>query len=109
MATTTTMRRTPSAAEIRTAMSSSAPATPLLTLVLALRQIHRLLSLLLRPILAAILTLLQRAWRRTEKFRDRCFYDFVVLLVNPYVVALVLFWPGWIVVGVVWWALVVAR
>ncbi|KAH0547664.1 hypothetical protein FGG08_000153 [Glutinoglossum americanum] len=79
-------------------------AYPLLTLALAFRHLHNLLlSLVLRPVLAAALALLHGAWRRTEKFRDRCFYDFIVLLVNPNAVALVLFWPGWIVVGVAWW------
>lgn len=48
-------------------------------------------------------TLLKRGWKSTEKFRDDCFVQVLIWLLNPYALALFVFWPGWWILGLGWW------
>jgi hypothetical protein len=38
------------------------------------------------------------AWKRTERLRDRMFFEFMVWILHPSPLALFLLWPGWVVV-----------
>lgn len=46
-------------------------------------------------------------WKRSEPFRDRCFFEFMVWILNPNALALLIFWPGWVLLGGVYgvWSL----
>jgi hypothetical protein len=44
----------------------------------------------------------RKAWKATEKVRRKLFFEFMVWILNPYAVALFIFWPGWIVIAGVW-------
>jgi hypothetical protein len=44
----------------------------------------------------------RRGWKALEPLRKKLFFEFMVWILNPYAVALFVFWPGWIVVGGVW-------
>ncbi|MCJ1362565.1 hypothetical protein MMC16_001669 [Acarospora aff. strigata] len=46
---------------------------------------------------------LRALWTRTIPLRDELFLQMLLWLLNPYAVALVVFWPGWWILGVVWW------
>ena len=77
--------------------------TSLILFASALLETGRLLSLhILTPLFHSLLSISARAWESTEKFRDACFFHFMVWILNPYAVALFIFWPGWIVVGAIW-------
>lgn len=41
-------------------------------------------------------------YRRSEPVRAKIFFEFMVWILNPYAIALFVFWPGWIVVAVLW-------
>jgi hypothetical protein len=43
-----------------------------------------------------------RAWKGTENFRNACFYHFITWILNPNALALLIFWPGWIIVLPLW-------
>lgn len=43
-------------------------------------------------------------WKRTEKARRKLFFEFMVWILNPNAVALLIFWPGWIVLGGIYFA-----
>ena len=50
----------------------------------------------------------KRGWKATEKFRNKLFFEFVVFMLGGgNQVLLLIFWPGWIVVGGgamgIWW------
>lgn len=52
----------------------------------------------------------RRGWKATEKFRKKLFFEFMVFALGSggNQVLLVLFWPGWIILGGgaagIWWA-----
>jgi hypothetical protein len=50
--------------------------------------------------LAAALS--SKAYKATETFRANVFWHFMVWILNPYAVWLFIFWPGWIIVGLIW-------
>ena len=47
----------------------------------------------------------KEAYRRTEPARQRLFFEFMLLLFHPAPMIMLIFWPGWVVVGgvYVWW------
>ena len=52
---------------------------------------------------------MRRGWKATEKLRKKLFFEFMVFVLGEgNGVLLVLFWPGWIVIGSgvmgIWWA-----
>lgn len=78
-------------------------ATSVIFVASTLLQTCRLLSdYILKPTLQSLLRASKCTWKSTEKFRDACFYHFLVWILNPYALALFIFWPGWIVVGAIW-------
>jgi len=42
-------------------------------------------------------------YKKTEKWREDCFYAFLVWILNPNALLLVLLHPGWVLVGGAWW------
>jgi len=46
---------------------------------------------------AKTIMLAKMLWKRTEKARDRMFFEFMVWVLNPNAALLLIFWPGWIV------------
>jgi hypothetical protein len=42
------------------------------------------------------------AWRRSRRYRNRVVRDFFLWILNPNALALLVFWPGWWVLGVLW-------
>jgi hypothetical protein len=38
-------------------------------------------------------------WKRTEKARRKLFFEFILWILNPNAIALLVFWPGWIVMA----------
>lgn len=48
---------------------------------------------------------LKEAYRRSEPARQRLFFEFMLLLFHPAPMVMLIFWPGWILVGAgyVWW------
>ena len=47
----------------------------------------------------------KEAYRRSEPARQRLFFEFMLLLFHPAPMIMLIFWPGWILVGAgyVWW------
>jgi hypothetical protein len=43
-------------------------------------------------------------WKRTEKARRKMLFEFIVWILNPNAVALLVFWPGWIVLAGIYFA-----
>jgi len=41
--------------------------------------------------------------KRWERFKDAAFYEFALFMSQPSPLLLVLMWPGWALVAVVWW------
>ena len=85
--------------------TTTATATAAAPLLAALLHLTTAILAHLRLLFTNFATLARLAWQKTEKFRDRCFYETLNFLVNPHALVLVLFWPGWVVVVLVWWAL----
>ena len=48
---------------------------------------------------------MKEAYRRSEPARQRLFFEFMLLLFHPAPMIMLIFWPGWVVVGgvYVWW------
>jgi hypothetical protein len=52
----------------------------------------------------------RQGWKATKRFRNKLFFEFMVFVLGPggNSVLLLVFWPGWIVVGCgvvgIWWA-----
>lgn len=48
----------------------------------------------------------KEAYRRSEPARQRIFFEFMLLLFHPAPMIMLIFWPGWVIVGAVyvWWA-----
>jgi hypothetical protein len=66
-------------------------------------------AIVLRKSLIASKRGIRNLWKRSEKFRDKCFFEFMVWILNPNALALLIFWPGWILLGLGWviWCLLV--
>ena len=61
----------------------------------------------LQPILGGTMTQvlvssLAGSSRAIEKFRADCFWHFMCWLLNPNAILLLLFWPGWFLIALVW-------
>lgn len=84
------------------------------TVLYILLRLQSLLSIVLRQVFYTVQhawrtakAVVRHAWKRTEKARDKVFFEFMVWILNPHAVALLVFWPGWILIGAlwVWWML----
>lgn len=53
--------------------------------------------------LSAVLLQWLRIRQRWEKLRDAVFYEFMLLLFQPSPLLLVVMWPGWLLVGALWY------
>lgn len=51
-----------------------------------------------------VLGIASAVWKRTEKARKKLFLEFMMWILNPNAVALLIFWPGWIVLAVIYLA-----
>jgi len=77
--------------------------TVLLFSFTTLFQLGRLVTIyLFVPMLQSMGHVSRHAWKKTEKFRDDIFYHFMIWILNPYAMALFIFWPGWLIIGAVW-------
>ena len=57
---------------------------------------------LLLPLAELSSSYAKAASKAVYKFRQDCFWHFMVWILNPYALWLFIFWPGWIVLGVLW-------
>lgn len=73
--------------------------TILVTAFTVASHVHGLVTGFLGPWLSREV---RRLEKRTERFRNDCFWHFMVTLLNPYALYLVVFWPGWVVLGGLW-------
>ena len=53
-------------------------------------------------VLVGVKVLGELVYKKTERFRDACFYHFMVWILNPNALWLLLFHPAWVLVGGVW-------
>lgn len=58
-------------------------------------------TILIQPLRRLAATLLLR--QRWQRLKDAVFYEFMLLLFQPAPVMLVVMWPGWVLVGVMWY------
>ena len=76
---------------------------------LVLIQSYYASALLARQVTPALKQVMRRGWNATAKLRKKLFFEFMVFVLGGgNQVLLVVFWPGWIVVGGgamgLWWA-----
>lgn len=79
------------------------------TMLYILLRLQTILSIVVRQVFYTVRhawrtgkAVVRHAWKKTEKARDRVFFEFMVWILNPHAVALLVFWPGWIVIGGLW-------
>jgi hypothetical protein len=51
-----------------------------------------------------VLGIASAVWKRTEKARKKLLFEFIIWILNPNAVALLVFWPGWIVLAGIYFA-----
>ena len=97
-----TFARTP--APLNQQIKTAGPSAPLLS--------SQILHVLLYVVAAAAgavthagMSALQwlRVRQRYEKMRDAVFYEFMLLLFQPAPLLLIVMWPGWVLVGALWY------
>lgn len=73
------------------------------TAQIILMQGYRTSALLANQLFLTAKQTMKLSWRATEAFRNKLFFEFMVFILGGgNTIFLVVFWPGWLVIGGVW-------
>lgn len=78
------------------------PTTALVALLAILSLSSQIVGDIMPPLFQSFMAAFRLAGKRFQKIREDCFWHFMVWILNPYAFWLLIFWPGWIILGTAW-------